>query len=335
MMFLRANRHDPDAAAKNILQFLEIKRSLFGQDKLVKKITLDDLDEDDVKNIEAGGLQISPCMDRSGRKIFLMFPSLRRKTLIESELRARYYVIMSLLESEETQINGVVIIYYDAAQMQTDQRASQPGLLWNLPVNVAGIHFCFSKLTSYILVSLLVYGLPVKFRPKVRVHYGSSMECVYKLESFGITREALQVSAINEPTIDRHTIWYRDRQRLELKGSATAESPTSSIISPGPQDILFGKLKNNCGNILMRKLVLKMLDEHKASNRLRKIEITELVIDEIHKTGGRFLKQNEESGQWEEVSCTEANRKIAHTFRNIRRPSRAKKSFLSLSYTTS
>jgi hypothetical protein len=173
----------------------------------------------------------------------------------------------------------------------------------------------------------------VKFRPKVRVHYGSPMECVYKLESFGIPREALQMSATNEPTIDSHTIWYRHRQHLELQRSATAGSPASSIINPGPQDILFGRLKNNDGNILMRKLVLKMLDEHKASNKIRKTEITDLVIDEIHKTGGRFLKQNEETGQWEEVSCTEANRKIAHTFRNIRRPSRAKNPSFSLSST--
>jgi hypothetical protein len=102
MMFLRANEYDPDAAAKNIIQFLEIKRSLFGQDKLVTKITMDDLDEEDVKNVEGGSFQISPCMDRSGRKIVLIFPSLRRKTLVESELRARYYIIMSLLELEDT-----------------------------------------------------------------------------------------------------------------------------------------------------------------------------------------------------------------------------------------
>jgi hypothetical protein len=336
MMFLRANRYDPEAAATHIIQFLELKRSLFGQDKLVKKITLDDLEEEDVKNIEGGGLQISPFMDRSGRKIVILFPKLRRKTLTESEVRARFYIIISLLESEETQIHGIVVIYYDAAQMQTNHRASpQPGLLWNMPVNVAGIHFCFSYLTSYILVSLLVYRLPVKLRPKVRVHYGSPMECLYKLESFGIPREALQMSATNEPTIDSHTIWYKHRQQLESQGSATAESPSISIISPGPQDILFGRLKNNGGNILMRELILKMVDEHKASNKIRKTEITELVIDEIHKTGGRFLKQNEETGQWEEVSITEANRKIAHTFRNIRRPSRAKKSCFSVSSTTS
>lgn len=315
MMFLRANQYDPEAAAKNILEFLEIKRCLFGQERLVKKISLEDLEEEDRLYIERGSFQVTPCMDRSGRQIIVMFPSLRQpNTNVESEVRARFYIIMSRLESEDIQINGVVVVYFDATLSQSSARASQPGLLWIVPVNIAGIHFCFSKLAGCMLVSLLIYRLPEKLRPRVRIHYGSSIECQYKIESFGIPRGALQLTATNEPTTTNHIRWYRHRQKAETRATP----------DPEPQDVLFGRLKNNGGNMLMRKFVLQMLDEHKASNKTKKTEITDLVISEIRKTGGRFLRQDEETGLWEEVSHTEANRKIAHIFRNIRRPSRAK-----------
>ena len=75
----------------------------------------------------------------------------------------------------------------------------------------------------------------------------------------------------------------------------------------------------------MKNLVVAMLDEHNESRKGRKMQLTQNVIDEINKTGGRFLKQNVETKEWVQVSHTEACRKIAHTFRNIRRPSRAKK----------
>lgn len=109
-------------------------------------------------------------------------------------------------------------------------RASQSGLLWHMPVNIAGIHPCFSSLSRYVLVSLLIHRLPEKLQPKVRVHFGSSIERVYKLESFGTPRDGLQLSPSNEPSVEEHMFWYRHCQQLEAD---------SNTVSPKPPDVLF------------------------------------------------------------------------------------------------
>jgi hypothetical protein len=326
MTFLRANRYDPCAAATHIIQFLEFKRSLFGQEKLVKKITLDDLEEQDVKNVETGSCQISSHTDRSGRKIILLFPSLQQEAT--DLVRARYYVSMSLLESEETQINGVIVVYFSAFPTRNSIQSSNLGVLWKVPLHCAGLHLCLSDLATSLLFSVAIYRLPLKLMPRVRAHYGSSIECQYKLTSFGIPIEALQMSATNEPTTDVHFAWYRRRQQLELPShtAAVIESSTSTTIVPGAKDVLFGGGgRTNDGNVMLRKLVISMIDEHKASSKGKKMQTTDIVIQEIKKGGGRFLKQNYFTKEWEEAPHTEVNRKIAHAFRNIRRPSRANK----------
>ncbi|CAJ1954892.1 unnamed protein product [Cylindrotheca closterium] len=333
MMFLRSNRYDPQAAAGQMIKFLELKRSLFGQEKLTRKITLTDLNEDDKKYLESGAVQISTKRDRSGRAIFLVFPSLRSEETtaeVETVLRARYYVLMNMMESEEHQRNGIILIYFGALASHRNQHASNSGLLWDLPVFFAGLHCCFNEMSTFLFVSVAVLRLPFALRPRMRVHYGSCTDCLYKLASFGIPKEAI-LNDSNEPNLMDHLQWYRHRQELELTSVSDSDTDMQSLASTGtiiprPLDVLFGPgSRKNDGNILMKNLVLAMLDEHNESKKGRKMQLTETIIDEITKKGGRFLKQNDDTKHWDEVTHLEACRKIAHTFRNIRRPSRARK----------
>ncbi|CAJ1954890.1 unnamed protein product [Cylindrotheca closterium] len=330
MMFLRANRYDSQAAAAQMIKYLELKRSLFGQERLTRKITLADLDQDDKACLESGVTQISTKRDRSGRAIILVFPSLgREETTTEALTRARFYVVMSLLESEEYQMNGVVLVYFGAVTSQRNQHASNSGLLWDLPIFLAGIHCCFSELSTFLFISVAVLRLPSTRRPRMRIHYGSATDCLYKLASFGIPKEAI-LNDSNEPDLMDHLQWYRHRQELELTYVSDSDTDMQSLASthtiiPRPGDVLFGPgSRKNEGNILMRNLVLTVLTEYNESTKRDKMQLTKTIIDEITKKGGRFLKQNEDTKEWEEANHTEASRKIAHTFRNIRRPSRAK-----------
>ncbi|KAL3937387.1 MAG: hypothetical protein SGBAC_007498 [Bacillariaceae sp.] len=330
IMFLRANRYDPQAAAAQVIKYLELKRSLFGQEKLTKKISLADLNEDDKDYLESGTVQISTKRDRSGRIMYLLFPSLRRQgTDLEALLRGRFYSMMALVESEENQINGVVMVYFGALPSQADQHSAQSGLLWDLPIFYAGIHCCFTELSTFLLISVAILRLPFNLRPRVRVHYGSCEDCLYKLSSFGIPKDAI-VTGSNEPVRNEHLEWYRKRQEMELMYVTDSDTETQSLASvgaiiPRSVDVLFGPgSRNNEGNVLMRKLVLVILDEYNESRKPRKMQLTENIINEVQKKGGRFLKQHDETKEWQQASHTEACRKIAHTFRNIRRPSRAK-----------
>lgn len=83
-MFLRAEHFDPRPAAQRMLRFFECKKELFGKGKLVTKITLQDLDEDDLEALRAGDGQISPLKDASGRPIMTFVQNLRKYKRIEN-----------------------------------------------------------------------------------------------------------------------------------------------------------------------------------------------------------------------------------------------------------
>lgn len=69
LMFLRADRYDATSAAKRLLLHFEHKLELFGDAKLPKKITLDDLDEDDMHAMETCFFLGRPEKDQSGRVV--------------------------------------------------------------------------------------------------------------------------------------------------------------------------------------------------------------------------------------------------------------------------
>jgi hypothetical protein len=70
LKFLRTDNYNPKRAARRIVRHLEIKLDLFGPDKLGKKITLEDLSEDDMESLLSGAAQFLPTKDRGGRLVF-------------------------------------------------------------------------------------------------------------------------------------------------------------------------------------------------------------------------------------------------------------------------
>jgi hypothetical protein len=84
MMFLRADFYDSKEAAERMIRFFELKKYLFGVDKMVKAITLDDLNEDDLDALKSGYAQVSPYKDMSGRTIVVFMQKLRRYKVAEN-----------------------------------------------------------------------------------------------------------------------------------------------------------------------------------------------------------------------------------------------------------
>ena len=70
LLFLRSERFHPQRTARKMVGYFEYKCDLFGADKLVKKITLDDLSKDDRTTLQTGAMQILPNRDKSGRAVF-------------------------------------------------------------------------------------------------------------------------------------------------------------------------------------------------------------------------------------------------------------------------
>jgi hypothetical protein len=87
LMFLRAALFDPRKGAKRMVNYFHHKLRLFGLDKLVKSITLDDLDQDDLTDMFSGSLQILPVKDRAGRTVVVSFHDKHQYKTFENHVR--------------------------------------------------------------------------------------------------------------------------------------------------------------------------------------------------------------------------------------------------------
>jgi hypothetical protein len=87
LMFLRSVFFDPRKAAKRIVNYFHHKLRLFGFDKLVKPITLDNLNEDDVAAMLTGALQVLPEKDQAGRTIMVSFHEKHSYKTYENHVR--------------------------------------------------------------------------------------------------------------------------------------------------------------------------------------------------------------------------------------------------------
>jgi hypothetical protein len=85
--FLRADGFDTSKAAQRMVNYFQHKMELFGEEKLVKKISLDDLDEDDIAELSTGSFQFLPQKDRSGRPICFVIQKLFNYKSWQSKVR--------------------------------------------------------------------------------------------------------------------------------------------------------------------------------------------------------------------------------------------------------
>jgi hypothetical protein len=91
LAFLRAESFDAKHAAHRMIRYFEEKKSLFGEEKLIKDISLDDLDEEDMNTLEAGYLQVLPVKDRSDRRIIAVLRRLREYRYAENAVRVSFF----------------------------------------------------------------------------------------------------------------------------------------------------------------------------------------------------------------------------------------------------
>jgi hypothetical protein len=69
---LRAERYNSQEAARRLLRFFDRKLELFGEARLVRDITRDELNEDENDALEQGLFQVLPDRDRAGRAILFI-----------------------------------------------------------------------------------------------------------------------------------------------------------------------------------------------------------------------------------------------------------------------
>ncbi|CAJ1932732.1 unnamed protein product [Cylindrotheca closterium] len=321
-MFLRGNRYDTKATADQMLRFFAIKEQLFGEQKLTKDITIDDLDDDDKEALKAGSIQFAG-KDRSNRVLFLQLPSLRVYKTLLNELRYRYYITMQQLRSEATQLRGAVAITYVVGQFGDNVKGEgfieQMRLATALPLHTAAFHACCNYGAQHVIGKAAISLMPAKLKARFRVHCGSPMEIQYILSSYGISVDQLPLkSRTHEIDMTRHIDWLQGELPTMMDQEPRQEH--TSTIEPNPSDVLYmgGKKSQNQGNDRLRNLVRQLAPKYGSAPNHKKRQVVDGIIHDIHESGGRFLLQEANGEVWTELPIEKVRPKISQSFRNYK-----------------
>jgi hypothetical protein len=187
---------------------------------------------------------------------------------------------------------------------------------------------------------------------------GTYTECMYRLLSFGIPREAIPIMDNGSVDLSHHQKMLDSLKHIEEKGKPKEEIEVSTrtswsqstssdsgsfdnaiapaveekeediILIPSPMDVLMGKgrqPKSRPGALRMHYLLAENMDAYESTNhKFEKTLIAEKILMEMKVLGCRFLAGH--GGSYVEIDDATARAKIAHGFRNIRRIKKEKNS---------
>ena len=343
LKFLRAERFDPAGAAKRLVGSMQWKLDLFGSDKLCRDIQLDDLDPDAVNNVKGAWQQTFPTRDSRGRAIFFCNTFRVRQDFASpmGVLQMFWYNMMTMLEDEETQKSGVILVMYatgDTADLfHTSPNHPMYEAFWKwprifpyVPHRIEAIHFWYDDPSVKPLLAVMQMGAGPYYRQRLRVHYTSSVqEGIYSLMTYGIPTHDIPLGNNGDVVKTKyHTNWLKRRRTKELwqkeqleKGAkAGEEKEFPGIEIPSRKDVLLGRgrpINEHAGNRSLHETIKSFRNEYDtAKGKGTKSTIAQRIVDLVHQSGGRFLKRNDQlDGWWEEVTNEVALDKVCHGFR--------------------
>jgi hypothetical protein len=347
LMFLRADRFDPELAAKRLIKFMDWKLKLFGRDKLCQwHIGLDELGDDAKFMVESGIMQTLPSRDSRGRVVIVGSSNdhVRLQRTSQSTLRMVFYTLMCAAEDETNQKNGSVAIIYGLGQEEQAVDPEKAKSAWEgtnvtlaVPLRFEVTHFCMKSTGSYF--SMVAKAAGLFDRARFRVHLGSPVECAYALLSFGLPSALLPFTPECELKTGNHMNWIQRRNVKEQE--LRRVGVFSGIDLPRRNDVLLGKgkpIQSHPGNQRLKELCEISLDAYNKANRQSKTVWAVKIVQEILYpsdslgrignvgVGGRFLKPQDcksKSGWWVEETDEEVLiEKVCSKFRTVRKMKR-------------
>mmetsp|Transcript_13625 Transcript_13625/g.39000 ORF Transcript_13625/g.39000 Transcript_13625/m.39000 type:complete len:243 (+) Transcript_13625:111-839(+) len=217
-------------AARRLLAYWEARFNLFGPDKAFLPMTLRGAMRDDAAALEVGFVRsFSFCSTGStkcDRQIMYLDPSRLDASQYtrESMLRTFWYTIHAMLENDETQRRGIIIISNPryAKYWQFDFRQFEittASLKGDLPIRISAIHICNPPIFKHMVVLPIIKFMLLSktTRRRLNVHRdGDQMQIMHKLEDkFGFDRHDLP-SDLGGSLILDHIGWLKERYQNEL-----------------------------------------------------------------------------------------------------------------------
>jgi hypothetical protein len=250
--------------------------------------------------------------------------------------------MMSLLEDVETQKKGAVgISVWHNVSIDDFRKRGQchKRLSESVPMRFSALHCCLPHENSFdsmesntlqtpnpqllrLIKAMFVMSIGAHNRPHLRVHVGSTVECMYTLQSFGILPEQLPFNSTTGKLKTKYHLKWLDL-KLQQENALDDNKPFKKIECPMIKDVLFGRgwpIMKHPGNVILRNIVNSKLEEYQKEKTKRgKTQIAYFVVCMVKQNGngGRFLK--EDSGWWIEVSNDMARQKVSIAFRDARK----------------
>ncbi|CAJ1955761.1 unnamed protein product [Cylindrotheca closterium] len=356
LKFLRANMHNVGKSVRQMMNFLKEKATYFGNDKIAREITLDDLNEEDKSLLLSGFYHIQEERDRAGRAIIHWFGSMLGRVRPENVIRVEYFLWISiLLRDPKVQTKGLATVYHSASR--TGDAFVMPGVSFimkvanareSFPIRFSSMHYCLQTTQGNLVLNNSFLGpivktLPVYSKVRSRIHVGSIIELQYALRSHGIPMDTFPIDTVGNIRDDIFYSWFHKYQRQQLQEiSSTALAaksipvlaansisikeykalPTASAkTAPTENDILLGRgqvTQSWPGNIKFREFLENYCFEYdNLPRKERKKKAIELT-QELGVKGVRFLEQTG-PGHWVEISFSEATKKVIQLFRTLRK----------------
>lgn len=179
LLFLRTMEFDAKRAAVRMVNHFKQKQFLFGKEKLVQQITLDDLDEAAIKCLKSGSLIFLPEKDTSGRLIIILLCSRLTYDRPKSFCRMQWYLDMKhMREDEENQRNGhVVILFMYGAKFNLGSLDAETWKLATLtseamPMRMVALHYCSDGPRFSLAFKAVMEMVSIRRRVRVRTHLG-------------------------------------------------------------------------------------------------------------------------------------------------------------------
>mmetsp|Transcript_10718 Transcript_10718/g.16836 ORF Transcript_10718/g.16836 Transcript_10718/m.16836 type:complete len:476 (-) Transcript_10718:2224-3651(-) len=332
MMFLRHEHFNTTQAANRIAKHFTHKLEIFGEGKLVRRITLEDLDERCMNILTRGSMLELPNPDRAGRTT--MYFDLGKFEWSDSPamFRCFWYLIMATLEGEAAQRKGVSQVGFvpsgpsEGKMLHLKDVLVRAGNMDCLPLQQASVHLCIKspeERSSWMsfFISWIRYSLGKQARLRLRIHFGSSVETKYSLLTFGIDcGDALddEHAELGKAELAREWLMRRrEAERLQEEATERREAESGVVLCPKPNDVLMGRgrpFRDFPGNHKWGLLIEDYVERYvNCETKFGKTCLSMEVVKTVHEYGGRFLQQTE--GGWQVLDDAIARDKTLRAFR--------------------
>lgn len=265
---------------------------------------------------------VDPCISIVAG-LLLTFP---RSCHFHLQLRVFWYFSMNgVMDYDEASRYGIVLVVFnlvrgDSSKHAMDNESMHGGrILSGLPIRFASIQYCFNNPIFRPVIGIAVFALELLTRVRLKLNYGSLIELQYELLRYGIPASDFPMDDFGNVIVEPLLQYIEERKQ---KAKERMELEKGRIPFPHQFDVLLGRGVPSMdwkGNMILATMVDKNMERYKVANpRGGKGEICREILDQVYKSGGRFLKRGEglTEGEWVEASPEAAIEKVGQMFRN-------------------